>query len=184
MSRRFLKTRYSISRAPACVLATQRLFSVLKWPPPRSRKPPSPTSLSLLVWLSLSNPESTLLGTSLPSSKCVPAKVRIFVSVSIRGLELYAEKVPSLTLPLPPIPVISLRAPWSSSLYKFSAKLVLIAGNCPPLRKSELEYYAMLSKTTVHHFGGTNVALGTAAGKLFRVGCASSTPSFLLPRLP
>jgi len=50
------------------------------------------------------------------------------------------------------------------------AKLVLIAGNCPPLRKSELEYYAMLSKTTVHHFGGTNVSLGTAAGKLFRVG--------------
>ena len=51
------------------------------------------------------------------------------------------------------------------------AKLILIAGNCPPLRKSELEYYAMLSKTTVHHFAGTNVALGTAAGKLFRVGC-------------
>jgi ribosomal protein L30E len=50
------------------------------------------------------------------------------------------------------------------------AKLILIAGNCPPLRKSEIEYYAMLSKTTVHHFGGTNVALGTAAGKLFRVG--------------
>lgn len=54
----------------------------------------------------------------------------------------------------------------------FAAKLVLIAGNCPPLRKSELEYYAMLSKTTVHHFAGTNVALGTAAGKLFRVGYA------------
>lgn len=52
-----------------------------------------------------------------------------------------------------------------------TAKLVLIAGNCPPLRKSEMEYYAMLSKTAVHHFGGTNVALGTAAGKLFRVGC-------------
>ncbi|KAG8922752.1 60S ribosomal protein L30 [Tulasnella sp. 419] len=50
------------------------------------------------------------------------------------------------------------------------AKLVLISGNCPPLRKSELEYYAMLSKTSVHHFSGTNVALGTAAGKLFRVG--------------
>ncbi|KAH8116387.1 50S ribosomal protein L30e-like protein [Phellopilus nigrolimitatus] len=50
------------------------------------------------------------------------------------------------------------------------AKLVLISGNCPPLRKSELEYYAMLSKTTVHHFAGSNVALGTAAGKLFRVG--------------
>lgn len=50
------------------------------------------------------------------------------------------------------------------------AKLVLIAGNCPPLRKSEIEYYAMLSKTSVHHFSGSNLALGTAAGKLFRVG--------------
>ncbi|KAI5989308.1 hypothetical protein PISMIDRAFT_683382 [Pisolithus microcarpus 441] len=55
------------------------------------------------------------------------------------------------------------------------AKLVLIAGNCPPLRKSELEYYAMLSKTSVHHFSGTNVALGTAAGKLFRVGVMTIT---------
>ncbi|KAF8415340.1 50S ribosomal protein L30e-like protein [Boletus edulis BED1] len=57
----------------------------------------------------------------------------------------------------------------------FIAKLVLIAGNCPPLRKSEIEYYAMLSKTTVHHFAGTNVALGTAAGKLFRVGVMTVT---------
>jgi len=52
----------------------------------------------------------------------------------------------------------------------FIAKLILIAGNCPPLRKSEIEYYAMLSKTAVHHYTGSNVALGTAAGKLFRVG--------------
>ncbi|GJJ11218.1 hypothetical protein Clacol_005450 [Clathrus columnatus] len=50
------------------------------------------------------------------------------------------------------------------------AQLILIAGNCPPLRKSEIEYYAMLSKTSVHHYAGSNVALGTAAGKLFRVG--------------
>lgn len=36
------------------------------------------------------------------------------------------------------------------------AKLVLIASNCPALRKSEIEYYAMLGKTGVHHFhGGT-----------------------------
>lgn len=55
-------------------------------------------------------------------------------------------------------------------LTPFPAKLVLIAGNCPPLRKSELEYFAMLSKTAVHHYSGSNVALGTAAGKLFRVG--------------
>ncbi|KAK7555115.1 50S ribosomal protein L30e-like protein [Phyllosticta citricarpa] len=36
------------------------------------------------------------------------------------------------------------------------AKLVIIAANTPPLRKSELEYYAMLAKTHVHHFGGSN----------------------------
>ncbi|OKP09226.1 60S ribosomal protein L30-1 [Penicillium subrubescens] len=39
------------------------------------------------------------------------------------------------------------------------AKLVLIAGNCPPLRKSELEYYAMLAKVPVHHFNGNNSTL-------------------------
>lgn len=37
------------------------------------------------------------------------------------------------------------------------AKLVIIAGNTPPLRKSELEYYSMLSKCSVHHFAGNNV---------------------------
>jgi large subunit ribosomal protein L30e len=65
---------------------------------------------------------------------------------------------------------VRLRRSLELTVHIPSAKLVLIAGNCPPLRKSELEYYAMLSKTTVHHFAGTNVALGTAAGKLFRVG--------------
>jgi large subunit ribosomal protein L30e len=34
------------------------------------------------------------------------------------------------------------------SLRSGKAKLVIIAGNTPPLRKSELEYYAMLSKTS------------------------------------
>ncbi|KAF4240123.1 hypothetical protein CNMCM6457_007899 [Aspergillus fumigatiaffinis] len=53
------------------------------------------------------------------------------------------------------------------------AKLVLIAANAPPLRKSELEYYAMLAKTPVHHYSGNNISvlqieLGTACGKLFR----------------
>merc|ERR1712097_153510 len=48
------------------------------------------------------------------------------------------------------------------------AKLVLISSNCPALRKSELEYYAMLAKCGVHHFTGTNNELGTACGKYFR----------------
>ncbi|KAJ7912253.1 50S ribosomal protein L30e-like protein, partial [Mycena leptocephala] len=52
-------------------------------------------------------------------------------------------------------------------MYNGKAKLVLVAGNCPPLRKSEPEYYTILSEATVHHFSGTNVALGTAAS--FRV---------------
>merc|ERR1711862_147917 len=38
------------------------------------------------------------------------------------------------------------------SLRQGEAKLILIANNCPPLRKSEIEYYAMLSKTGVHHY--------------------------------
>ncbi|RKP02139.1 hypothetical protein CXG81DRAFT_25224 [Caulochytrium protostelioides] len=53
------------------------------------------------------------------------------------------------------------------------SKLVLIANNTPALRKSEIEYYAMLSKTGVHHFTGTNNDLGLACGKYFRVGCMS-----------
>lgn len=80
---------------------------------------------------------------------------------------------------------------------RFTAKLVIISGNCPPLRKSELEYYAMLSKTGVHHYSGSehllrlgglqlaelkltpffsltdNIDLGTACGRYFRVGCLS-----------
>lgn len=38
------------------------------------------------------------------------------------------------------------------------AKLVIISANAPPLRKSELEYYAMLAKAPVHHFSGNNVS--------------------------
>ncbi|KAI0972427.1 50S ribosomal protein L30e-like protein [Xylaria arbuscula] len=53
------------------------------------------------------------------------------------------------------------------SLRSGKAKLVLIAANTPPLRKSELEYYSMLSKTPVHHFSGNNIELGTSLGKLF-----------------
>lgn len=39
-------------------------------------------------------------------------------------------------------------------------KLILIASNTNPLRKSELEYYAMLAKCQVHHFQGNNIDLG------------------------
>lgn len=56
------------------------------------------------------------------------------------------------------------------ALRRGQAKLVIIASNTPPLRKSEIEYYAMLAKAHVHLFNGTNNDLGTACGRLFAVG--------------
>ncbi len=56
-----------------------------------------------------------------------------------------------------------------------AAKLILISSNCPPVRKSEIEYYAMLAKAGVHHYGGNNVELGTACGRYYRVGVLAIT---------
>merc|ERR1712070_557456 len=61
------------------------------------------------------------------------------------------------------------------SLRSGNSKLIIISNNCPPVRKSELEYYAMLSKTGVHHFSGNNVDLGTICGKFFRICSISIT---------
>jgi len=61
------------------------------------------------------------------------------------------------------------------TLRQGKAWLVIIADNCPPLKKSEIEYYAMLAKTGVHHYSGNNIDLGTACGKYFRVSCLSIT---------
>jgi large subunit ribosomal protein L30e len=58
------------------------------------------------------------------------------------------------------------------------AKLVIIAANTPPLRKSELEYYAMLAKTPVHHFSGNNVSRSTTPlpqSRMSLCGTAGST---------
>uniref|UniRef100_A0A5S6R548 Large ribosomal subunit protein eL30 n=1 Tax=Trichuris muris TaxID=70415 RepID=A0A5S6R548_TRIMR len=55
------------------------------------------------------------------------------------------------------------------------AKLVILANNTPPLRRSEIEYYAMLAKTGVHHYNGNNIELGTACGKYFHVCVMSIT---------
>merc|ERR1739836_249195 len=61
------------------------------------------------------------------------------------------------------------------SLRQGKAKLVIIANNTPPLGKSEIEYYAMLAKTGVHHYSGNNNELGTACGKYFSVCTLSIT---------
>lgn len=59
------------------------------------------------------------------------------------------------------------------ALRKGKAKLILIASNCPHLRKSEVEYMAMLAKTTVHHYAGDNTSLGTACGKFYNCSVLS-----------
>merc|ERR1711979_171408 len=61
------------------------------------------------------------------------------------------------------------------TLRQGKAKLVIVANNIPPLRKSEIEYYAMLAKTGVHHYTGNNIELGTSCGKYFRVCTLSIT---------
>lgn len=59
------------------------------------------------------------------------------------------------------------------AMRKNKAKMILISSNCPPLRRSEVEYLAMLAKTQVHHYTGDNTALGTACGKLFNCSILS-----------
>ena len=51
------------------------------------------------------------------------------------------------------------------------AKAILLSNNLPVLRKSQLEYLAVLSKVKTIPYNGNNSDLGTAAGKLFRISC-------------
>eukprot|EP00122_Pirum_gemmata_P007035 Pgem_evm1s6445 len=48
------------------------------------------------------------------------------------------------------------------SLRSGKAKFIIVSSNCPALKKSELEYYAMMAQTQVHHYSGNNIELGTA----------------------
>jgi large subunit ribosomal protein L30e len=56
-----------------------------------------------------------------------------------------------------------------------TGKLVIVSNNIPPIRRAEIDYYAMLAKTAVHHYAGSNVELGTACGKLHRVAVLAIT---------
>ncbi|KAJ6245563.1 ribosomal protein L30 [Anaeramoeba flamelloides] len=53
-------------------------------------------------------------------------------------------------------------------LRKGEGKLLIVANNCPPLKKSEIQYYAMLSRCKFHQFNGNNIDLGRSCGKYFR----------------
>ena len=54
-------------------------------------------------------------------------------------------------------------------LRKGKVKAIIMANNLPLLRKSQLNYLAVLSKVKVIEYTGTNTELGTACGKLFRI---------------
>lgn len=54
-------------------------------------------------------------------------------------------------------------------------KVIIICIHFFLCRKSEIEYYAMLAKTEVQHYSGTNIDLGTACGRYFRVCTMSIT---------
>ena len=57
------------------------------------------------------------------------------------------------------------------------SKMIIVSSNCPKLRKSEIEYYAMLAgkDCKVLQYTGNNTELGTACGKFFRVSMVSIT---------
>jgi len=61
---------------------------------------------------------------------------------------------------------------WKSTvkgLRNGKVKMILVATNTQPLKKSEINYLAMLAKTQVHHYSGDNIALGQACGQFFNV---------------
>merc|ERR1712195_309336 len=55
------------------------------------------------------------------------------------------------------------------SVRQGTTKLLLIANNCPAIRRTELEYLAILGGARVCHFDGNNTELGTASGRMHRV---------------
>jgi len=50
-----------------------------------------------------------------------------------------------------------------------TAKLVVIASNCPSEAKQDLEHYCKLASIPVLEFQGTSVELGTTCGRPFSV---------------
>merc|ERR1712050_730932 len=59
------------------------------------------------------------------------------------------------------------------AIRKSKAKLIFISNNCPTVRKTQLEYYAVLAGIKTILYDGNNVDLGSACGKFYRVSCLS-----------
>lgn len=56
------------------------------------------------------------------------------------------------------------------ALRKGNLKAIFIAANTPSITKAEINYYANLGKCKLYSYGGSNIDLGQACGKYYRVG--------------
>ncbi len=59
------------------------------------------------------------------------------------------------------------------ALRQGKVKALILSNNLPTVRKSQLEYFAVLAKVQTINFNGNNTDLGTACGKLYRISCMS-----------
>merc|ERR1712226_98268 len=59
------------------------------------------------------------------------------------------------------------------AIRKAKSRLIFISNNCPTVRKTQLEYYAVPAGIKTILYDGNNVDLGSACGKFYRVTCLS-----------
>jgi len=55
------------------------------------------------------------------------------------------------------------------ALLEGRAKLVVMAANCPPEHKSDIEYYARLSNTPIFTYPGSSIELGAACRRPHKI---------------
>ncbi len=55
------------------------------------------------------------------------------------------------------------------ALRKGNLKAIFISSNTPSVVKAEINYYAHIAGVNVHAYSGSNIDLGAACGKYFRV---------------
>lgn len=55
------------------------------------------------------------------------------------------------------------------ALKKGQLKAIFVSNNTPSVVKAEIHYYAHLAQANVHLYSGTNIDLGAACGKYYRV---------------
>ena len=54
-----------------------------------------------------------------------------------------------------------------------AVKAIVVASNCPPVLRQDLEHYCAVASIPIIRFGGTGMSLGTVCGKPFTVSALS-----------